>query len=70
MLFRECVSMQCPCVYHECLCFRFCSEGDTYRIGFYVFEDFSFFELEAMPFWYRLLEPMNEQIGYQMLIKC
>ena len=47
-----------------------CSGGDTYRIGFYVFEDFSFFELEVIPFWYRLLELMTERIGYQMLIKC
>jgi len=30
--------------------FIFCSGGDTYHIGFYVFEDFSFFELEAIPF--------------------
>ena len=37
-----------------------CSGGDTYHIGFYVFEDFSFFELEAIPFWYRLLELMTK----------
>ena len=47
-----------------------CSIGDTYCIGFHVFEDFLFFELEAIPFWYRLLEPMTKRIGYQVLIKC
>ena len=46
------------------------SGGDTYRIGFYVFEDFYFFELEAIPFWYQLLEPTTKRIGYQVLVKC
>ena len=41
--------------------------GDTYRTGFYPFG--FIFELEAIPFWYRLLEPMIEQIGYQVLIQ-
>ena len=47
-----------------------CSIGNTYCISFHAFEDFLFFELEAIPFWYRLLEPMVNRIGYQVLIKC
>ena len=50
--------------------FILCSGGDTYRIDFYVFEVSSFFELEAIPFRYRLLELMTKRIGYQVLIKC
>ena len=54
-------------IHRDCLYVCFCSIGDTYRISFYPFG--SIFELEAIPFWYRLLEPMIEQIGYQVLIQ-
>ena len=59
--------LQYLCIHHDCLCVCFFSIGDTYRIDFYPFG--SIFELEVIPFWYQLLEPMTEQIGYQVLIQ-
>ena len=50
---------QCNALVYDVF-FISCSRGDTYHIGFYVFEDPLFFELEAIPFWYRLLEPMTK----------
>ena len=47
--------------------FVFCSIGNTSRIDFSPF--CGNFEVKAIPFWYRLLEPMTEQIGYQVLIQ-
>ena len=41
--------------------------GDTYHTVFYPFG--FIFKLEAIPFWYRLLETMTEQVGYQVLIQ-
>jgi hypothetical protein len=52
---------------NDCLDVCFCSIGDTYRIGFHPFG--LIFELKVIPFWCRLLEPMIEQIGYQVLVQ-
>jgi len=35
----------------------------------FIYSKIFIFELEAIPFWYQLLEPMVNQIGYQVLIK-
>ena len=43
------------------------SASDTHCTGFYPFG--FIFTLEAIPFWYRLLEPTTEQIGCQVLIQ-
>ena len=51
---------------YDFLCVCFCSIGDTSRIGFSFF--WGMFELKAIPLWYRLLELMTEQIGYEVLI--
>ena len=45
----------------------FAPTGDTHCTGFYP--SGFIFALEAIPFWYRLLELSTEQIGCQVLIQ-
>ena len=49
----------------SCACFL------LYRryISYWLFPFWGNFELKVIPFWYRLSEPMTEQIGCQVLIQ-
>ena len=56
------------CVMNVFVLFVFALEEIHIISAFHIFR--LIFELEAIPFWYRLLEPTTKRISYQVLIKC